>query len=169
MVFLGWPYYISSPSSSNGDFVILFHNFKSSWNSSYLYKRLILSRSIYIKQCVHLHREVTSQHRRDVSHTTVVIIFLTVVILRPPLKLLCRPVTDRLSFFLNWIFEVNALWTAHHRSAGSYRRTSLDSASILLSAGLYCHNLLTSQPFPVGFLIPFPGAYLYAVSIYHRT
>ena len=48
-------------------------------------------------------------------------------------------------------------------------RHSLDSASILLSAGLYCHNLLTSQPFPVGFLIPFPGAYLYAGSIYHRT
>lgn len=61
---------------------------------------------------------------------------------RPPLKLLCRPVMDRLSFFLNWNFIVDTLWTAHHRSAESFRHISLDSTSIFLSADLYCHKPL---------------------------
>ena len=86
VVFLGWPYYISSPSSSNGNLVVLFHNSISSWNSSYLYVRLISSRSSYIKQCVH--------HPCRMGYRTVVIIFLTVAIcfFRPSLNLLCRPV-----------------------------------------------------------------------------
>ena len=43
-IFSGCPYYISSPSAGHGDFIVLFHNPISSWNSSYLYGRLILSR-----------------------------------------------------------------------------------------------------------------------------
>ena len=45
VVFLGWPYYISIPGTSNRNFIVLFHNSISSWNSSYLYGRLILSRA----------------------------------------------------------------------------------------------------------------------------
>lgn len=49
---------------------------------------------------------------------------------------------DRLSFLLNWNFIVDTLWTAHHRSAESFRHISLDSTSIFLSADLYCHKPL---------------------------
>ena len=61
---------------------------------------LILSRSSYIKQCVH--------HPYRMFFTTVFIIFLTVVVFRPPLKLLCRPV-----MVYSFIFSQLKLYSRH--------------------------------------------------------
>ena len=136
--FLGWPYYISSPGTGNRNFIVLFHNPISSWNSSYLYGRLILSRAIYIKQCV---------------HRAVVIIFLTVIIFRSHISfhfsdhhwIFCVDLSWAThSFRFNWNFMVDTFIPAHQQSAVSYCHNSLSHFSIFQSADPYCHNLRTS-------------------------
>ena len=108
--FLGWPYYISSPGTGNRNFIVLFHNSISSWNSSYLYGRLILSQAIYIYHTAffptHLYQDRFIQQNQlhlsilitgTYSYATISTLYIKVFycdLLKPPLNLSCRPVMD---------------------------------------------------------------------------
>ena len=133
VVFLDWHYYISSPGTSNRNFIVLFHNSISSWNSSYIYGRLILSQAIYLKQCF---------------YHTVVIIFLTVIIYISDHHWIFHVDLSRAThlFFPNWNFMVDTFIPTHQQSVMSYCHNSLSHFSLFQSADPYCHNPYTNSP-----------------------